>query len=65
MSFCVMVVRSHLTKKAASARSPSRPPLRNSLNRKSSIERRILAHSGSSLGSKTAHCVDVSIERSR
>src|SRR5262249_41114219 len=56
-SFCVMVVRSQRTKYASSGLLPSRWPLLNSLNRKSSTVLRTFDHSSGPFGSKTAHCV--------
>src|SRR5205823_2306886 len=55
ISCCVVVVLSHLTKKASSGLLPWKAPARNCVNIKERIFSRKLAQSGSSLGSKTAH----------
>src|ERR1044072_6796344 len=64
MSSCVLVERSQTTKYASSFVTPCSAPMRHWLSRKRSIVWRKRAHSGSALGSKTAHWVPSSIDSS-
>ena len=57
MSVCVVVSLSHLTKYASRGVVPWNAPCRNRLCMNAPTLSRICAHSGSSLGSNTTHCV--------
>ena len=57
MSFCVVVSLSHLTKYASRGVVPWNAPWRNRLCMNAPTLSRICAHSGSSFGSNTTHCV--------
>lgn len=56
-SSCVIVLASHLTKKASRGVEPCRAPCCQSFRRNFSIVELSAAHNGGPLGSKTAHCV--------
>jgi hypothetical protein len=64
-SACVIVVRSHLTKKASSGLLPGTAPDGHSFIRKASTARLMSDQSGSAFGSKTAPCAPLSIDASR
>ena len=57
MSFWVVVSLSHLTKYASRGVLPWNAPCRKRLFMNAPTFRRICAHSGSSFGSNTTHCV--------
>src|ERR1041384_7681840 len=57
MVACVLLSLSHFTKKASSGLLPWKAPARNSELMNALMLNRIAAHSGSSLGSNTTHCV--------
>jgi hypothetical protein len=65
MSFCIIVVRSHFTKKASSWVSPIRAPSIHTFVRNWVIVCFTFAQSFSLLGSKKIHQVPFSIDSSR